>query len=193
VKAGWGPSVRPGPEATIRSRYRPADPSTQGGLPPMGKEQKMLKSIKRFFGGPSTATRRHTGTVDPEHDLRVATCALLLEMGRIDDSFTDAEMETILTVLKQKYGLSTAHAEALMAAADQELESSIDYWQFARLINENYSTEEKIGIIEMLWTIVFVDGRMDRHEHYLMNKLATLLRLTHEQLIEAKLKITRAQ
>jgi len=30
---------------------------------------------------------------------------------------------------------------------------------------------------------------MDRYEHYLMNKLATLLRLSHEQLIDAKLKV----
>ncbi len=48
---------------------------------------------------------------------------------------------------------------------------------------------EKIEIIEILWRIVYVDGKMDEHEHYLMNKLSNLLRLSHNQLIEAKLKV----
>jgi uncharacterized tellurite resistance protein B-like protein len=39
--------------------------------------------------------------------------------------------------------------------------------------------------------MVFVDGKMDEYEHYLMNKLKNLLRLSHEQLIDAKLKVMR--
>ncbi len=65
----------------------------------------------------------------------------------------------------------------------------MDLWQFARLINENYTNEEKIKIIETLRRIVYVDGKMDQYEHYLMNKLKNLLRLSHNQLIAAKLKV----
>jgi len=127
------------------------------------------------------------------HDTRVAICALCLEIARIDERFTDAEMETILSILKGKYGLSQDHADALIAEAEKELENSVDLWQFAKLINENYSNAEKIEIIETLWRIVFVDGKMDRYEHYLMNKLQNLLRLSHDQLIAAKLKVLSSQ
>jgi len=151
----------------------------------------MLASLKRLFTLPTT--KPQAGDADSGHDVLVAVCALLLEMGRIDESFTEAERDTVLSVLKDKYGLSTEDAEALVEAADRQLEDSIDYWHFAKRINDTYSTEEKIAFIEMLWTVVFVDGRMDRHEHYLMNKFATLLRLTHQQLIDAKLKIMASQ
>lgn len=30
---------------------------------------------------------------------------------------------------------------------------------------------------------------IDEHEHYLMNKLSNLLRLSHKQVIDAKLKV----
>jgi len=148
----------------------------------------MLDVVKRFF---SKITEGESKTVEgrQDHDIRVATCALLVEMAGIDKRFTQAEMETILSILKEKYGLSREHADALVAEADKALDESVDLWQFARLINENYSNEEKIEIIETLWKIVYVDGKMDRYEHYLMNKLATLLRLSHEQLIDAKLKV----
>ena len=144
--------------------------------------------LKRFFNKPKV-NNSGTGTQDRERDLCVATCALFVEMAKIDGTFTQEELKTILSILKEKYGLSGEHAHALIEAADKEREQSVDLWQFARLINENYSTEEKIEIVETLWQIVYVDGKMDQYEHYLMNKLKNLLRLSHNQLIDAKLKV----
>ena len=147
----------------------------------------MIDIVKRFFGNTTTEDKDTDKPVD--HDLKVATCALLVEMARIDESFTEQETETILDILKNTYGLSADHAEALMAEAEKELIESVDLWQFARLINENYSREEKIGIIEILWQVVFVDGKMDKYEDYLMHKMQKILRLSHKELIDAKLKI----
>jgi len=152
----------------------------------------MIDVVKRFFNKATTRVSEASNH-NTEHDIRVATCALFVEMARIDEKFTEAEMNTILSILKERYGLSPEHADALIAEAERELEKSVDLWQFARLINENYSNEEKIEIIETLWRIVYVDGKMDQYEHYLMNKLQNLLRLTHDQLIAAKLKVLHAE
>ena len=148
----------------------------------------MLDIVKRFF---SKAAEDKSETTDQktDHDICVATCALFVEIARIDEKFTQEEMEKLLSILKEEYGLSQEHADALIAEAEKELEESVDLWQFAKLINENYSNEEKIEIIEFLWRIVYVDGKMDQYEHYLMNKLKNLLRLSHDQLIGAKLKV----
>ena len=93
----------------------------------------MIKTLKCFF---EKNTAVGAGEAEPatEHDVRVATCALFLEMARIDETFSDAEMDTILSILKEKYGLSREHADALLAEADKELAQSVDLWQFARLI-----------------------------------------------------------
>jgi len=148
----------------------------------------MLDVVKGFFHK-TAAEFSKDSKLNSARDVRVATCALLVEIARIDETFTDAEMEAILSILKEKYGLSRDHADALIAEAEKELEQSVDLWQFAKLINENYSNDEKIEIIETLWRIVYVDGKMDRYEHYLMNKLQNLLRLSNDQLIAAKLKV----
>ena len=148
----------------------------------------MLNMIKRFFSKP-TDEEMEQDEQNSGHDIQVATCALFLEMAQIDESFTQEEMETILLILKSKYGLSPEYVDELIAEAKKELDDSIDYWQFAKKINENYSNEEKIKIIESLWQIVFVDEKMDKYENYLMHKLSTLLRLSHTQLIDAKLRV----
>jgi uncharacterized tellurite resistance protein B-like protein len=79
----------------------------------------------------------------------------------------------------------------LLEASNEELKGSIDLWQFTNLINHNYSIEEKIRVVEMVWNVVYADGKLDKHEDYLVHKLATLFRLTHKQLIEAKLKVKK--
>jgi len=150
----------------------------------------MMTIIKRFFAKPPADTET---SQDSGHDIRVAVCALCIEIARIDHRFTQQELDTLVTLLQDKYNLSKAHVDDLMAEANRELEESVDLWQFARLINENYTPAEKLAIMEMLWQIVFVDGKMDDHEHYLMGKLSNLLRLSHDQLIEAKLKVLKSE
>jgi len=148
-----------------------------------------------FFNKILTKTTKADTADNQEYEDKVimAVCALFVEMGRIDETFTQAEMDRVFSILADKYGLSRAQADALIDEADRELEESVDLWQFARVINENYSVEEKAALIERLWQIVYVDGKMDQHEHYLMNKMSNLLRLSHKQLIDAKLKVLHGQ
>jgi len=142
----------------------------------------MMDLLKKFFAKATTET--HAGeSAGTSRDVRIATCALLLEMANIDGEFSELEKDSIVQVLRNNYQLSAEHAAALMKAAD------IDLWQFARLINENYSAEEKIKVIETVWQIIYTDGILDKHEDYLVHKLAKLLRLSHKELIDAKLKV----
>jgi len=152
----------------------------------------MIDLLKRFFGK-STNDFTLGESERTSHDIRIATCALLLEMANIDGKFSDSEKENIISILKNNYNLPDEYANALIKDADEELKSSIDLWQFTNLINQNYSIDEKVQIIETVWQIVYTDGKLDKYEDYLMHKLAKLLRLTHKQLIDAKLKVIHAR
>jgi len=148
----------------------------------------MLDLVKKFFNR-STDAGPEAKEEESSHDIRIATCALLLEMSSIDGEFSESEREDILSILKKDYELSDEHAAALLDASGEKLENSLDLWRFASLINKNYSIEEKERVIEMIWHVAYADGNLDKHEDYLVHKLAKLLRLTHKQLIDAKLKV----
>ena len=85
------------------------------------------------------------------------------------------------------------HARQLAAEAREELRESKDLWKFTNAINQHYEREEKIRVVELLWQIVYADGKLDRHENYLMHKLGRLLNLKHSQLIDAKLKVLESR
>jgi len=128
---------------------------------------------------------------ETSHDIRIAICALFLEMSNIDGEFSKTERENIISIMKKHYDLSDEYVVALLEASHEELKGSIDLWQFTNLINQNYSMEEKVRIIEAIWRVAYTDGKLDKHEDYLVHKLAKLLRLSHKQLIEAKVKVKK--
>jgi len=139
------------------------------------------KSDRPSEGAPAPATR--------EDDLRIAVCALFLEIANIDDEFSEEERDSILSILQSEYGISKESALELARRAMSELEGSIDMWRFTNLINENYTEAEKLRVVELLWRVVYADGKLEKHEDYLLHKLGSLLRLTHKQLIAEKLKV----
>lgn len=150
----------------------------------------MLNRLKTFFEKCETKDGAD-GVTGSSRDIRVATCALLLELSHIDGEFSEAERHLIIDIFQNKYGLEQDQTARLMNAARAELEKSTDLWQFTNLINQNYTIEEKIGIIEMVWRIAYRDYVLDKHEDYLLHKLARLLHLSHNKLIDAKLKVLK--
>ncbi|MBN1849353.1 MAG: TerB family tellurite resistance protein [Deltaproteobacteria bacterium] len=148
----------------------------------------MIDLVKRFFSQHSDDVLKKN---DVSHDICMAACALLLEMAHIDNEFSESESDKIISILKKDFDLSEQYANELIRKTEEELQGSIDLWQFTNLINQNYSMEEKIRIIEMVWKIAYSDGKLDKHEDYLVHKLANLLRLTHKQLIDVKLQVLK--
>jgi len=146
----------------------------------------MIESLKKFFAGAGPGNK--TGD-DMGHDIMVATCAIMLEMANIDDEFTRDEQNEIVSLLKSRFGLSDEVAADLLGSARAELENSVDLWSFTNMINKNYSRQERIGVMETIWKIVYTDGRLDKHEDYLAHKLSNLLRLSHKELIDAKMRV----
>ncbi|MBW1912238.1 MAG: TerB family tellurite resistance protein [Deltaproteobacteria bacterium] len=148
----------------------------------------MIDLVRKFFSS-STDSSSNDQEEGNSHDIRIATCALLLEMANIDGEFDESERDNIISVLKKDYDLFDEDLDALIDATENELKGSIDLWQFTNLINQNYSIEKKLQVIETVWRVAYADGKLEKHEDYLVHKLANLLRLSNKQLIEAKLKV----
>ncbi|UCE22009.1 MAG: TerB family tellurite resistance protein [Candidatus Aminicenantes bacterium] len=126
---------------------------------------------------------------DETERLQVATCIILLEVAKSDDEFSSIEKATLKAILKKKFEISAEAAEELMEIASKKREESIDLWQFTNLINQNYTKEEKMKIVESAWRVIYADEKLNGYEDHFVHKLAKLLQLDHSELIDAKLKI----
>ncbi len=128
--------------------------------------------------------------VDNTHKIQIATCAMLLEIANADNEFQNVEKNLIISILQYEFQLSDEETNELIKKTEDEINKSIDLWQFTNLINKNFNKEEKLKILENVWKVIYADGRLDQYEDYLVHKIANLLRLSHEQLIKTKLKVS---
>jgi uncharacterized tellurite resistance protein B-like protein len=146
----------------------------------------MRSFLKKFLIENKTA--ESVAQADSETKIRVATCAVLVEMANADDEFTEKERDHIIEVLRNRFDLNMGEAHELIEIAEEELKGSIDLYRFTRSIKQNFSVEDRIRILEEIWTLVYTDGELSGHEDALAHKLSFLLGLTHKQMIDAKLK-----
>jgi len=149
----------------------------------------LLKSILNKKGSGSQPAKRPGAF--KEQELEVATCVLLLEIAHADDEFLPAEEQKIESLMKNHFNLTEETFAKTKEAAEQERVRSIDLYRFARSLKEQYAPGQKEKIVEMLWSIIYTDATLDKHEDYLVHKLATLLGLSHRQLIDAKVKVLK--
>ena len=146
----------------------------------------MLKALLDFFDQNLTSTdnQKHT-----EHQLKLASAALLIEMIRMDHKIDPAEHSAVKTLLKNNHALTEDETETLFNLAEEESQNAIDYFRFAKLINEHYSQQEKIQLIENLWVIAYADGVIDKYEEHYLRKIHELLHVPHKEFIKAKHRI----
>lgn len=125
---------------------------------------------------------------DTDYDRVLAVCALLVEMAMIDGEFSVEERERITAALRDRYGVLQDDLERVLEEAEREARQVTSYWQLTQVLNEHYDRQEKIAIVELLWDVIHADGSVEKHEDYLVKKLARLLNVSHAEMIAAKLR-----
>lgn len=130
----------------------------------------MLDSLRAFF-------ERHPAPPGEAEDerLKVAACALLLEMAYADGTFSDTERTHVERALVESFALPEDRVQALIATAEKERREAIDLHQFTSVLVRHYDEGQRYVLAELLWRIVLADGQVSRDEDMLLHKLGRLL------------------
>ena len=141
------------------------------------RHRAMINRIKSFFGDrhakPGGAGGHHT--VDEFH---LAAAALLVHAASVDADFDADERAKILELARVRLELTAEEAETLLQAAERAADESVQLLGFTRAIKDKFSYEERVGLIEMLWEVVYADGKVDEFESQLMRRIGGLIYVT---------------
>ncbi len=156
------------------------------------REPIMMESIRKFFmntmvEGPEGGDDAHAP------DLKLAACALLLELAYADDEFTEGEKVHLEGAVRRQFGLDETQAATLIELAEEQRARAVDLWSFTNLIAEHYSLGQKMVLAEAMWGLVYSDGELASREGYLMRKISGLLRLEPGYLAEARKRVEESR
>ncbi len=114
-------------------------------------------------------------------------CALLIHAAKIDENYTDKEEEIIKKTLNE-LGLDDENIPKTIEEAKIIEESSNQILDFTREV-KGLSEQDKIKIIEALWSIIYSNKDADIYENNLMRRLAGLLYIDNKTMGDIKEKI----
>ena len=113
--------------------------------------------------------------------------ALLIHAAKIDENYTDKEEKIIAKTLNE-LGLKDKNIIKTIEEAKKIEESSNQILDFTRDV-KNLPEQDKIKIIEALWSIIYSNKDADIYETNLMRRLAGLRYIDNKTMGDIKEKI----
>jgi uncharacterized tellurite resistance protein B-like protein len=147
----------------------------------------MLRTLKDLLTSLTEASS-NTSPQDQEHQLQLATAVLLVEVLRAEPTLDAAERATVVTALRNKFSLHDDEIAALIELAQDTAHTAYDYQRFTSQLNERFTQEQKIRVVEAMWQVAYADAHLDANENHVISKVAGLLHVTHGEYIAAKLR-----
>ena len=124
-----------------------------------------------------------------ETDYRLAAAALLVHAAAIDGEVSEVERETLHDVIKGRFDLDEAATDELVLEATQAEHQAVDLYHFTSLLNRSLNEDGRRRVVEMMWEIVFADGRVTEFEDNLLWRAADLLGISSRERIELRRQV----
>ena len=124
-----------------------------------------------------------------DDDYRLAAAALLVHAAAIDGEMSPPERNKLHAVLSERFGLDDAATDELIEKATAAEHEAVDLYHFTHLLNRTLDAQGRARVVEMMWEIVYADGRRDELEDNLLWRAADLLGVSPRERIELRRRI----
>ena len=122
-----------------------------------------------------------------EYEGLIKVAALLIHAAKIDENYTSKEEEIIKKTLLS-FKVNSNDLDEIILEAKKIEENSNQILDFTKEV-KNLTNQDKIKIIESLWSIIYSNNEADVYETNLMRRLAGLLYIDNKTMADIKEKV----
>jgi len=131
----------------------------------------MFERLQHFLASLSGDAKPVFAADDP----RVAVMALCIQVMEADGKVLEVERKALRARFKEFYGVDEAELDALVAAGSDAESEAIDFFRFTSELKRQLTEEQRVGLIGLLWEIVYADGNRSEMEDHAIWRIADLL------------------
>jgi uncharacterized tellurite resistance protein B-like protein len=151
----------------------------------------MFLAIKQFFEDKLSVNAEQAAQQN-DKKIELATAALMFELMRTDSRIDKREKQMLTELLRKTFALEQDSLQELLGLAETAATQATSLFEFTSLINESYSYEQRVQLIENLWRVAFADHTLDRYEEHMIRKVGDLIHIKHSDFIRTKLQVKEA-
>lgn len=148
----------------------------------------MFENLRRFIAdvvSPAAAERQ----AFDDSGYRLAATALLLHVISLDGEPSNVEKTRLHQVIETGFALDPGTADRLIAAATIEEGDAVDLYHFTSVIMRSVDEAGRLRIIEMMWQLVYADGRASEFEENVVWRAADLLGISSRDRIDLRRRV----
>ena len=142
----------------------------------------MLNALKNIF------QKSEEIISNPRGDLYLL-CGLMIEAANIDGQVEQNEVNKISKALIEIFHEEPAAVEIEIQKSLNELNEHKSLHSFTSKINQSFTEEKKILLLEILWEIILEDGKVHDYESNLLRRLGGLLYISDLESGNTKKKV----
>ncbi len=143
----------------------------------------MLDALKALLGSGATRQER------PRTDLHLAAAVLMVDAASIDGEFGDRERGTVAGILKRHFTLADDAVAKLLSLAEGRRDAASDLNRYTLTIKDQFSEEQRVELVELLWEVVYADGELHDYEANLLRRIAGLLYVSDRERGDARTRV----
>ena len=117
---------------------------------------------------------------------RLAATALMIHVISLDGEPSAIEKDKLHSLIETRFGLDPGTADRLIAAATLVEGEAVDLYHFTSVIMRAVDETGRARIVEMMWELVFADGKVSEFEENVVWRAADLLGVSSQERIELK-------
>jgi uncharacterized tellurite resistance protein B-like protein len=148
----------------------------------------MLDGLRQFIAD-IVSPDVQKGAFD-ESDYRLAATALLIHVVSLDGEPTAKEKRKLHSLIETQFKLDSGTADQLIASATRAEGDAVDLYRFTSVIMREVDEAGRLRIVEMLWEMVFADGKVTEFEDNVLWRAADLLGISGRDRIELKHRVS---
>jgi uncharacterized tellurite resistance protein B-like protein len=152
----------------------------------------MLDGLRQFIADVISPTAQEERAFD-DTGYRLAATALLIHVISLDGEPSDIEKRKLHSLLESSFGLDPGTADQLIASATLAEGDAVDLYHFTSVIMRSVNEEGRRRIVEMMWELVYADGKVSEFEDNVVWRAAELLGVPSRDRIDLKHRVAARQ
>jgi uncharacterized tellurite resistance protein B-like protein len=131
----------------------------------------------------------------PEAELRKLSLAggLMARVAYVDRQVLTGEIDTMVQAIQNHWRTSAVESALVAEIAVSEIGKGMDYYRLSREFFKSTNEAERLQFLDALFAVAAGDGFVSNDEIEEIRTISTVQKLTHQQFIDAKLRVPPEQ
>src|ERR1700712_1623002 len=145
----------------------------------------MLDGLRQFIADVVSPTAHEEQKFD-DTGYRLAATALLIHVISLDGQPSEVEKRKLHGLIEARFGIDPGSADRLISQAMLVEGEAVDLYRFTSVIMREVDDAGRLRIVEMMWELVYADGKVTEFEDNVVWRASELLGVSARDRIDLK-------